>query len=94
MLKSLDNTETIRRCITLIAAVLQMYTLSSVLTLTCVNDLTGANVLKGERILLNAFKDTYFTLIFAVFPYHFQRTLLATLTSSLTLPFNFTIAAL
>jgi hypothetical protein len=25
------------------------------------NDLTGAKVLKGERILLNAFKDIYFT---------------------------------
>jgi hypothetical protein len=32
-----------------IAAVLQLYTLSSVLTLTCMNDLTGAKVLKGER---------------------------------------------
>jgi hypothetical protein len=44
-----------------IAAVLQLYTLSSVLTLTCMNDLTGAKVLKGERILFNAFKDIYFT---------------------------------
>jgi hypothetical protein len=43
------------------AAVLQLYTLSSVLTLTCMNDLTGAKVLKGERILFNAFKDIYFT---------------------------------
>jgi hypothetical protein len=25
------------------------------------NDLTGAKVLKGERILFNAFKDMYFT---------------------------------
>jgi hypothetical protein len=25
------------------------------------NDLTGAKVLKGERILFNAFKDIYFT---------------------------------
>jgi hypothetical protein len=25
------------------------------------NDLTGAKVLKGERILFNAFKDKYFT---------------------------------
>jgi hypothetical protein len=25
------------------------------------NDLTGAQVLKGERILFNAFKDIYFT---------------------------------
>jgi hypothetical protein len=44
-----------------IAAVLQLYTLSSVLTLTCMNDLGGAKVLKGERILFNAFKDIYFT---------------------------------
>jgi hypothetical protein len=44
-----------------IAAVLQWYTLSSVLTLTCMNDLTGAKVLEGERILFNAFKDIYFT---------------------------------
>jgi hypothetical protein len=44
-----------------IAAVLQLYTLSSVLTLTCMNDLTGAKVLKGERILFNAFRDIYFT---------------------------------
>jgi hypothetical protein len=44
-----------------IAAVLQLYTLSSVLTLTCMNDLTGAKVLKGERILFNAFEDIYFT---------------------------------
>jgi hypothetical protein len=44
-----------------IAAVLQLYTLSSVQTLTCMNDLTGAKVLKGERILFNAFKDIYFT---------------------------------
>jgi hypothetical protein len=43
------------------AAVLQLYTLSSVLTLTCMNDLTDAKVLKGERILFNAFKDIYFT---------------------------------
>jgi hypothetical protein len=45
-----------------IAAVLQLYTLSSVLTLTCMNDLTGAKVQKGERILFNAFKDMYFTM--------------------------------
>jgi hypothetical protein len=45
----------------MIAAVLQLYTLSSVLTLTCMNDLTGAKVLKGDRILFNAFKDIYFT---------------------------------
>jgi hypothetical protein len=25
------------------------------------NDLTGSKVLKGERILFNAFKDIYFT---------------------------------
>jgi hypothetical protein len=29
-------------------------------TLTCMNDLTGAKVLKGERILFNAVKDIYF----------------------------------
>jgi hypothetical protein len=28
---------------------------------TCMNDLTGAKVLKGDRILFNAFKDIYFT---------------------------------
>jgi hypothetical protein len=44
-----------------IAAVLQLYTLSTVLTLTCMNDLNGTKVLKGERILFNAFKDIYFT---------------------------------
>jgi hypothetical protein len=38
-----------------------LYTLSSVLTLTCMNDLTGAKVLKGERILFNAFKELNFT---------------------------------
>jgi hypothetical protein len=34
-----------------------------VYTLTCMNDLTGAKVLKGERIMFNAFKDRpiYFT---------------------------------
>jgi hypothetical protein len=44
-----------------IAAVLQLYTLSSVLTLTCMNDFTGAKVLTGERVLFNEFKDIYFT---------------------------------
>jgi hypothetical protein len=43
------------------AAVLQLHTLSSFLTLTCMNDLTGSKVLKGERILFNAVKDMYFT---------------------------------
>jgi hypothetical protein len=28
--------------------------------LTCMNDLTGAKVLEGERIMFNAFKDIYF----------------------------------
>jgi hypothetical protein len=27
----------------------------------CMNDLTGTKVLKGERMLFNAFKDIYFT---------------------------------
>jgi hypothetical protein len=31
------------------------------LWVTCMNDLTGAKVLNGERILFNAFKDIYFT---------------------------------
>jgi hypothetical protein len=44
-----------------IAAVLQLYTLSSVVMLTWMNDSSGAKVLKGERILFNAFKDIYFT---------------------------------
>jgi hypothetical protein len=43
-----------------IAAVLQLYTPSSVLMLTCMNDLTGAKLPKGEGILFNAFKDIYF----------------------------------
>jgi hypothetical protein len=34
-------------------------TLSSVLTLTCMNDLIGAKVQKGERILFNVVKDIY-----------------------------------
>jgi hypothetical protein len=61
MLRILDIIKTIKRQIKLIAAVLQLYTLSSVLTLTCMNDLTGAKVLIGERILFNAVKDIYFT---------------------------------
>jgi hypothetical protein len=44
-----------------IAAVLQLHILSSVLTLTCMNDLSGGIVLKGERILFNVLKDIYFT---------------------------------
>jgi hypothetical protein len=43
----------------LIAMVLQLHILSSVLTLTCMNDLTGAKVLKVERILFNAVKDIF-----------------------------------
>jgi hypothetical protein len=61
MLRNLDITETIRRKMKLILTVLQLYILSSVLTLTCMNDLTGAKVLIGERILCNAVKDIYFT---------------------------------
>jgi hypothetical protein len=46
----------------MIAAVLQLYALSSVQTLTYMNDfLTGAKVLIGERILFNAVKNIYFT---------------------------------
>jgi hypothetical protein len=61
MLQILDIIKTIKRKIKLIVAVFQVYTLSSVLTLTCMNDLTGSKVLIGERILCNAVKDIYFT---------------------------------
>jgi hypothetical protein len=54
MLKILDIIKTIKRKIKLIVVVFQVYTLSSVLTLTCMNDLTGSKVLIGERILCNA----------------------------------------
>jgi hypothetical protein len=40
---------------------LQLHILSSVLILTCMNDLTDAKGLIGEQILCNAFKDMYFT---------------------------------
>jgi hypothetical protein len=63
MLRILDIIETIKRKMKLIAAILQSYTLSSVLTLTCMNDLSGAKVLLGERILCNAVKDIYLTSI-------------------------------
>jgi hypothetical protein len=59
MLRKLDIIKTIKRKIKPIIAVLQLYTLSSVLTLTCMNDLTGSNVLIGELILCNAVKDVY-----------------------------------
>jgi hypothetical protein len=61
MLRILDITKTIKINIKLIAVVLQLYTLSSPLTLTCMNDLTGPKVLMGELCLCNAVKDTYFT---------------------------------
>jgi hypothetical protein len=61
MLKNSDIIKTIKRKLKLIAAVFQLYTLSSVLTLTCMNDLTVSEVLIGERILCNAVKDIYFT---------------------------------
>jgi hypothetical protein len=54
MLRILDNIKTIKWKITLTVAVLQLYTLSSVLTLTCMNDLTGSKVLIGDLILCNA----------------------------------------
>jgi hypothetical protein len=60
MLRILDTIKTIKRK-KLIAAVFQLCSLSSVLTLTCMNDLTGAKVLIGELILCNAVKDIYFT---------------------------------
>jgi hypothetical protein len=60
-LRNLYIIETIKRQIKLIAAVLQLYTLSSVLTLTCIKDLTVAKVLKFEVIRFNAVKDLYFT---------------------------------
>jgi hypothetical protein len=61
MLRILDIIKTFKRKIKLTVAVLQLYSLSSVLTLTCMNDLIGAKVLIGERILCNAVKDIYFT---------------------------------
>jgi hypothetical protein len=61
MLRILDVIKTIKRKLKLIAAVFQLYPLSSVVTLTCMNDLTGAKVLIGERILFNAVKDIYST---------------------------------
>jgi hypothetical protein len=61
MLRILDFIKTIKRKMKLIAAVFQLYTLSSVLKQTCMNDLTCAKVLIGELILCNAATDTYFT---------------------------------
>jgi hypothetical protein len=61
MLKILDIIKTIKRKIKLAVAVLQLYTLSSVLTLSCMNDLTGTKVLICELLLRNAVKDIYFT---------------------------------
>jgi hypothetical protein len=63
MLKILDIIKTIKRNVKLIVAVFQLYTLSSVLTLKCMNDLTDSKVRIGEMILCNAVKDTYFTSI-------------------------------
>jgi hypothetical protein len=37
-----------------------MYTISSVLTLTCMNDMTDSKELIGERILCNAVIDIIF----------------------------------
>jgi hypothetical protein len=48
MLRILDIIKIVKRKIKLIAAVFQLYSLSSVLTLTCMNDLTGAKVLIGR----------------------------------------------
>jgi hypothetical protein len=59
MLRILDIIKTIKRKIKLIAGVFKLFTLSSVLTLTCVNDLTDAKVLIGKLILCNAVKDIY-----------------------------------
>jgi hypothetical protein len=56
-----DISKPIKRKMKLIAAVFQLYTLSSVLTLKCMNDLTGSKVLIGELFLCNAVKDRYFT---------------------------------
>jgi hypothetical protein len=61
MLRILVVIKTIKRNMKPIVAVFQLCTSSSVLTLTCMNDLTGAKVLTGERILFNAVKDIYFT---------------------------------
>jgi hypothetical protein len=60
MLRILDTIKTIKRK-KLIAAVFQLCSLSSFLTLTCMNDLTGSKVLIGELLLCNAVKDISFT---------------------------------
>jgi hypothetical protein len=59
MLRILEIIKPIKRKMKLIAAVLQLYTFSSILTLTCMNDLTGSKVLIGELVLCNAVKDIY-----------------------------------
>jgi hypothetical protein len=51
MSRNLDIIKTVKRKIKLIVAVFQFHTLSSVLTLICMNDLTGSKVLIGKPIL-------------------------------------------
>jgi hypothetical protein len=63
MLRISDIIKPIKRKMKLTTAVFQLegYAFSSVLTLTCMNDLTGSKVLIGELILCNAVKDLYLT---------------------------------
>jgi hypothetical protein len=51
MSRILDIIKTMKRKIKVIAAVLQLYTLSSVLMLTCMNDFTGSKVMMSELSL-------------------------------------------
>jgi hypothetical protein len=60
MLRILDIIKTIKGKIKMMVAIFQLYSLSSVLTLTCTNDLICAKVLIGELILCNAVKDVHF----------------------------------
>jgi hypothetical protein len=61
VLRNVDIIKTVKREIKLIVAVSQLYTLSSVPTITCMSDLTGSKVLIDEVILCNAVKDIHFT---------------------------------
>jgi hypothetical protein len=61
MLRNLHIIKTVKTKMKLIVVILQLCIVSSVLTLTCMNDLTGSKVLIGELLLCNAVKGTYFT---------------------------------
>jgi hypothetical protein len=57
--KSSRYDQNCQKKIQLIAAVFHLYSLSSVLTLAYMDDLTGAKELIGELILGNAVKNSY-----------------------------------